>query len=60
MAKRPRLAALLCARVFVMRDRKLIARQPNTVTSNAKPVRSKESQGWGLAFVFAYAGFVVS
>jgi hypothetical protein len=37
MAKRSRLAALLCARVFVMRDRKLIARQQNTITSSAKP-----------------------
>jgi len=50
MAKRPRLAALLCTRVFVMRDRKLIARQQNTVTSNAKAVRSKERAGVGLPF----------
>jgi hypothetical protein len=54
MAKRPRLAALLCTRVFVMRDHKLIARQQNTVTSVAKPVRSKESQGWGLPFGLPY------
>jgi hypothetical protein len=30
--------------------RKPIARQKSTVTSNAKPVQSKESQGWGLSF----------
>jgi hypothetical protein len=55
MAKRSRLAALLCARVFVMRDRKLTARQQKTVTSVAKPVRIKENQGWACFSFFRYA-----
>src|ERR1700688_4243713 len=54
----PVLAAHLGARVFSARDRERIARQQKTVMSNAKPVRVKESQGWGLPFGLRYAGFV--
>jgi hypothetical protein len=44
------LAARLGARVFSARDSERSARQQRTVTSIAKPVRSKEGQGWGLPF----------
>jgi hypothetical protein len=44
------LAAPCGARALSRAKRERIARQQNTVTSSAKPVRSKEGQGWGLSF----------
>jgi hypothetical protein len=35
-------------------------RRHNTITSSAKPVRSKEGQGWGLPFDLPLRGFAVS